>query len=1106
VWGVLEAILTYLLERQHIIRASWSTPAIQFSKPESAAPAPTADDDAGHAGNLGDAGVTMDKREEEKQLSVIVKGAGGAVGSAFFWAYLQCLNSFSQVLGHMSHFCAGCVCHNQRFRDAADATQQQHRCPMRGRRGPELAAGVLGKFVAECVEAEAVSLILQIRNPALSEADLGEISRDFELGKQHILTDISLRASCYQQLPLKLLSIGHPEVSEVRRGIKLCLAMYDQLTPAAQSHPLVRTFLSPDGPLRPELILIAAGGHPDQCPEIKRWRTLFMLIPTIEINIERVHASLKRNIQSIRRHGPAYVSISIRKLELTLATKHDMKNLVAEGNLLQNARGCICALGLQNHLALQPYMQNGQLSKSLPHSLAVLIIYRCDLPSQFACLPAVGRHPSASASAAAAVAPAVADIGDIRPESSLEDRDVHAMGGDHKEDLLQHSNSSAMHSAKVSHFRSMVKPGLYFSMKVSASSALHLPPLAQIVRPTLPCSDSLLDHVAVADLDMLPQLIPLWNSDMCSTDDTPPIPSDQPRRDIFAPQHNGSFKYLFQEHYFFTVAMKNPAAQRTGVSLKTQSLPSHAMVIQLHSVVHSSTDMSKLVVNVKSPGSTNPSHAADALVSDAGGFLLVHDLHFSDLCSTASLWKPTKEVLYCFPGSEINIHAVSATVHALIARGAVEDSPDCISFDIAADTDSDTKRHTAALQVLEQHGFALCIERSLRSSSWILTTAGLQSMSVCHELSQPTPVMQARLHISPEQMTTFDLIMYLQANEWQLVLWSSTKKPDPVNARTGLPKKFYVKASSKSFKRLYLLALANLSAVQVPYVQHLEVDKYYKGLFATQSMLVESDEALIEKVMLVDDADADRQHAGHPPVVGRKRVQDGHRAVHEKTHMWGPGRLTFMLKGSAWQATCPRLRSHAAMGRGCTTKCKKRLCFNGPQQELQTLRRLRHWLNVCGDFGSRMEHQKFKATEVPDDQELSRQKLPDDYASDIEGPQGRKRKKQRTRQSPASPAPGAEAEAEASDPQLSPAKELPRLPAQPLPDAARDNDGDSDSDKAKQPTKHHKKPTKQEQDPAKLPGQRDRLRHQQQHWLRLYYQQQQRQRVRQQLRDRGVRQ
>ena len=106
------------------------------------------------------------------------------------------------------------------------------------------------------------------------------------------------------------------------------------------------------------------------------------------------------------------------------------------------------------------------------------------------------------------------------------------------------------------------------------------------------------------------------------------------------------------------------------------------------------------------------------------------------------------------------------------------------------------------------------------------------------------------------------------------------------------------------------------------------------------------------------------------------------RQMHEKSKAWGAGYLTYMEKASAWQATCPRCRSHVAKDRPAT-KCKKRVTFHSDDECLEVERRLKHWLNVCMSFPTRTEHMKYQApsADVPADDELEREKTSDNYAS-----------------------------------------------------------------------------------------------------------------------------
>lgn len=110
--------------------------------------------------------------------------------------------------------------------------------------------------------------------------------------------------------------------------------------------------------------------------------------------------------------------------------------------------------------------------------------------------------------------------------------------------------------------------------------------------------------------------------------------------------------------------------------------------------------------------------------------------------------------------------------------------------------------------------------------------------------------------------------------------------------------------------------------------------------------------------------------------------------MHSKTYNWGPGRMTFKSSGPGWQATCPRKCSHKAHGKHATF-CKSYISLKpgfSEEDDLSAQRRLKHWLNCCGMFHNRIEHQNFRpsANDLPSDEALVASCLPDDYDSDVD--------------------------------------------------------------------------------------------------------------------------
>ncbi len=108
------------------------------------------------------------------------------------------------------------------------------KCPMRGRRCPELATGGLDKFFKEVVDREGAELMIQ-HFAGLTEAQKSSLLVDWESGKSRIALQMKLKTDAFATLPLKLAGIGHYNVREARKCAAICVAQFQQATSAQRA-------------------------------------------------------------------------------------------------------------------------------------------------------------------------------------------------------------------------------------------------------------------------------------------------------------------------------------------------------------------------------------------------------------------------------------------------------------------------------------------------------------------------------------------------------------------------------------------------------------------------------------------------------------------------------------------------------------------------------------------------------------------------------------------------------------------------------------------------------------------------------------------------------
>ena len=188
---------------------------------------------------------------------------------------------------------------------------------MRGRRCSELACGEAQRFIREMCELESARLHPHMAAlQAADRADKGaQLFDDFSVDKAFVLAEWQVRASCFTRLPLKLLCIGHQDITVARTHLAICLVMAHQLDPD-ECHPLVRKWLCRPSADRDTLLQFLRGTPIQELPELHMLRCQARFASNLEIGIERRHAQMHHCLQTARHHSEAYASISMRKREI----------------------------------------------------------------------------------------------------------------------------------------------------------------------------------------------------------------------------------------------------------------------------------------------------------------------------------------------------------------------------------------------------------------------------------------------------------------------------------------------------------------------------------------------------------------------------------------------------------------------------------------------------------------------------------------------------------------------------------------------------------------------------------------------------------------------
>ena len=181
----------------------------------------------------------------------------------------------------------------QMGRSAFDVVEQ---CPMRGRRGPDMATNQYRRVFTEHSQ-EHEDILFMVHLAGLSQEDQRDLMLDFAAGRARLSAELDIRLSVWNTLPLKLFGLAYHDTSVAREAVLNCLLQYEQLTEEEQrssAHALTRFLLSKDGPHRADVMRWVQGQ--DMSETLRAVASQMLLSPTLEVSVERLHAFLSNEL------------------------------------------------------------------------------------------------------------------------------------------------------------------------------------------------------------------------------------------------------------------------------------------------------------------------------------------------------------------------------------------------------------------------------------------------------------------------------------------------------------------------------------------------------------------------------------------------------------------------------------------------------------------------------------------------------------------------------------------------------------------------------------------------------------------------------------------
>jgi hypothetical protein len=569
-------------------------------------------------------------------------------------------------------------------------------------------------------------------------------------------------------------------------------------------------------------------------------------------------------------------------------------------------------------------------------------------------------------------------------DSNPSDAIVPTMLADGREALEKEAASiveSLVNKSAVAHFLRLAHPSDIFSIKVQPPHLFRDAIVANA--KSGPCPDHLILDLCPAD--DLP-VAAILNTYFTSSGN-----GDQQRsshHDV-ATSASEQSPSIAANHIFFRVVLKHPSSIRSGHSDNKLGLSSDDIVIQKLSGYVG--DRKSVTVFVHYSG------AVDSVDCFADQFILSYG-QIKEGIGSLFQWQVGDEENFAIPGFACSDKAaVSKAIAALMEANAIE-SDTHMTGTLDVPHNDPMVLHLEAMQA---DGLVKAVQCLKDYSCWQICAETLDILAIGRSLNAPKKIVQSQCRdVAIPDMTVYDLLCLLKSQGWTWMVKGISGQPVDVVVARRAPKVLWMKKEAQVFSRPYLQAMARLAdVVRYTHVEHCRDDAYYKALFSVEMAPVSAILDVPDVLAIKDGRGGNGNRVGHT-MPAQKKKSGAKRQVHERTYEWSCGLMTFVQKGGvgvAWQATCPRKHAHRSTTSG-KVFCKKRMDFSSEAGSHDVELRLKHWINSCMSFATRLDHMGWKPTpaECPSEQCIEESALQFDDLEGCEAQEEPARKKTKT--------------------------------------------------------------------------------------------------------------
>ena len=384
-WGTICKTLPEVLWRERALRIAWDE-AKFFQRGE---PLTTPDDSPFNA-------------------SVITS----TIGDLNWWCYGRMLVALHHVGNLPSAWGSGCACHEWLVASSKHTvikpaevealnTARTQLClprgfdgfefnsPMKGKRAPEIASGILLEQVNEEATARRVETMLECSS--VSGEMQEKILNDFNLGVDYINMTLQLKVGqWWQSLPWMLAALALPKCVGPGQAASFAEAALSefQKVPCRQvnHHPITWRLFQPGTLTRDQLEELAKDPNASlhDMPDLLQEVCKLAFIPVVERVVEGAHSLVHRHT-GYRKVSGAYVSCAMRFQEMDqfLESENSTADFVAAFDRMRKSRRLVKEFRLQEHpkwleMVSRPKSEQGSVTK-----ICNAIVYSTDSSAMF---------------------------------------------------------------------------------------------------------------------------------------------------------------------------------------------------------------------------------------------------------------------------------------------------------------------------------------------------------------------------------------------------------------------------------------------------------------------------------------------------------------------------------------------------------------------------------------------------------------------------------------------------------------------------------------------------------------------------------------------------